>query len=769
MEETRRLLTGETLPNESELTIGGLVSILRRRRRVILTVTLFCLLAGILVCVFMTRQYQADGTVQVDKSSPDGLGLGTLTNDQGGQADALGDNMTIQTQAEILQSDTLALNVIKRLNLEQNRDFKPHFNPISWVLGMISPAGEKDAPGASLDNAPARRTRLLRIFNKRLKVKPVTGTRLIEISFTNSDPKTAAAVVNQLTQALLQYTYETRNAATAQASEWLASQLADVRRQAEASEARVTNLQRQTGVYNTGSTDATGHDQTYSATIDRLQQATAALATATSNRILRGGIVKAVKSGDPELISGLAGSTLTGNSSGTNNAFNLLQQLRTQQATLSTQMALDRSRYGSANPKLQDDQATMASLNKAINQEIQRIGDRAESDYRSAQTVEDQLRQEFEKQRAAAAELNNKAIDYTIARQEATDDRQLYDALFQKLKTAGVMQGLHTANITVVDPGRTPSKPVKPNVPIYLAASIFGGAFLGMCLGLFQEATDKRIQSLDVIEDSLQTPVIAVLPMAPNAEQRGLSSYLGTGRLASRAGMRGDLPIAALDGPRSAFAEAMRALRTELQLFVASKPPRILLVTSAAEQEGKSTVSTNLAVVLAQGTGRVLLVDADLRQPGISRRFGCFGSGYEGLSTLLEEDARTEDVVQQTKIPRLSLLPAGALPPSPSDLLASPRMQQLLTEWSQTYDYVVIDTPPLLAVTDAAILSRVSDATLLVARHGLTTRNSLKRAYRSLSERAEAQVHVVVNGVSRSSPMYGEYHGYVGTKYYKEA
>lgn len=761
--------------NPEELTISGLLVILRRRRRAILTTAGVCFLAAVLLCIFMTRQYRAATTIQVQKGNSDSLGLNSLTNEGPvAPVDAMEESITMETQANILQSDSLALSVIKKLNLEQNKDFKPYFNPVGWAMGVISPSGLKDPAHASLDESPVRRTRLLKTFAKHLQVKQLPGTRLIAIAFTNSDPQVAAAVVNQLTESLLDYTYQTRNEATKRASSWLSVQLEDVRREAQEKQARVAALQRDTGVYSLGTTDAAGHDQAYSATLDRLQQATTALATATSNRILRGGVLQAVKSGDPDLISGLAGSSSLNGGATTGNAFNLLQSLRQQQAAMASQIATDRSRYGSSNPKLLDDEATMASINNTVKAEIKRIGERAQSDYASSQTVENQLRTEFERTRADANNLNNKAIDYTIARQEATDSRQLYDTLFQKLKAAGVMEGLRSTNISVVDPGRVPSRPVKPNVPIYLGLSIFGGVFLGACLALFQEATDERIQSLELVEDSLQAPIVAVLPLAPAAESHGFASYLqnvpGARRLAnSGAGVRAEVPIAAIDGPNSAFVEALRGLRTELQLFSGSNPPRTILVTSALEKEGKSTVSTNLAAVLAQGTGRVLLVDADMRHPGVSRRFGFFGNSYGGLSTVLAGEDITAEVVQSTEIPRLSILPAGPLPSSPSDLLGSARMRQLLEEWTQTYDYVVIDTPPMLAVTDATILSRLADVTLLIARHGVSTRRSLRRAHKTLADRADANVSVVVNGVNRTSPTYGEYHGYAGTKYYREA
>jgi polysaccharide biosynthesis transport protein len=763
-----------TAMNPEELTIHGLLVVLRRRRAVVLRTALACFLAAVLLCIFMTRQYSGSTTIQVQKSSSDNLGLNSLNNEgPAGPTDAVDESITMETQSNILQSDSLALSVIKKLNLEQNNDFKPHFNPIGWAMGLISPKGIRDPANASLDDSPVRRTRLVKTFAKHLKVKQVAGTRLITIAFTNSNPKVAAAVVNQLTQSLLDYTYETRNEATQRASNWLSVQLDDVRREAQEKQARVAALQRDSGVYSLGTTDAAGRDQTYSATLDRLQQATTSLATATSNRILRGGILQAVKSGDPDLISGLAGSSaLNGAGNTTSNSFNLLQSLRQQQAAMASQIATDRSRYGSANPKLLDDEATMDSINRAVDAEVKRIGERAESDYKSSQMVENQLRDEFNRTRADANNLNSKAIDYTIARQEATDSRELYETLFQKLKAAGVLEGLRSTNISVVDPGRVPSKPVKPNVPLYLAASIFGGVFLGGCFALLQEATDERIQSLELVEDSLQAPIAAVLPLAPGTEGRGFASYLqsvpGARRLATSGG-RAEVPIAAIDGPNSAFVEAIRGLRTELQLFSGSNPPRTILVTSALEKEGKSTVSTNLAAVLAQGTGRVLLVDADMRHPGVSRRFGFFGGGYRGLSNMLSEDDITAEVVQSTEIPRLSILPAGPSSSSPSDLLGAMRMRQLLEEWKQSYDYVVIDTPPLLAVTDATILSRLADVTLLIARHGVSTRRSLRRAHKSLAERGDANVSVVVNGVSRTSPTYGEYHGYAGTKYYREA
>ena len=298
---------------------------------------------------------------------------------------------------------------------------------------------------------------------------------MIEISYFNSSPEIAAAVINQLTKGLVDYTFQTRYNATNQASQWLAGQMDDLKKQAENLQAKVVQLQREAGVYSLGTADPTGKELAYSATLDRLQQATEALTQATSDRILKGGIYEMVRSGDPEMISGLAGTSFSGASQGVNNSFNLLQTLRGQQAAIETQLAADSSKYGSANPKLQDERASLASVTAAVKQEIKRIGERAENDYRAAQITEKACGR-YRKQRAAADQLNNKAVEYSIAKQEADESRELYETLYQHLKEAGVIEGLRSSNVTVVDPGRSPPSRQAQRSALS-GVSLFGGLF----------------------------------------------------------------------------------------------------------------------------------------------------------------------------------------------------------------------------------------------------------------------------------------------------
>ena len=754
-----------------ELTIPDLLLVLKRRRSFIILTTLFFVSTAAVLCIFMTRRYKVTGEIQVAKQSSDELGLDRMRSDGASAPDALEDNIALQTQAEILQSDTLALRVIQKLNLENTWDFQPRFNPVGWVLGLISPEGPKDPSHASLEDAPVRRTRVLKVFAKHLKVKPVPGTQLIEISFVSSNPKTAAAVINQMMKGLVDYTFQTRFNATTDASQWLAGQMDDLKKQAEDLQAKVVQLQREAGVYSLGTSDATGKEMAYSATLDRLQQSTETLAQATSNRILKGSIYETVRHGDSDAISQLAGTSLSGESQANNNSFSLLQTLRGQEAALETQLAADTSKYGSANPKLDDEKASVVSAITAVQQEIKRIGKRAENDYRAAQMTESNLRADYEQQRAAADRLNDKAVEYSIAKQEAAQSRQLYETLYQHLKEAGVIEGLRSSNVTVVDPGRVPAKPSQPNVPIYLGLSLVGGLFFGTVGALFIESTDDRVQSMEMIEESLNTPLMAVIPSAglPGWRRKSELSRLKLNkRLTDGASIivPPDVAAVAPEASNTAFAESMRSLRTALLLSRSEAPPKVILVTSAAEGEGKTTISMHLAASFVRNESSVLLIEADMRRPTMSHRLSI--PHERGLSNLLSGDEEKTEIRPFEDLPELTVIPAGPTPPFPAELLGSHRMKSLIAKWSQQYDFVIIDSPSLLAVTDAAILSKSADITLLVARHAQSTRKSIERAWQKLRSDPETKIGVVLNAVSRGSAAYDEHFGYYGNSYYGE-
>jgi succinoglycan biosynthesis transport protein ExoP len=771
------IVEGATLNND-ELTIHGFFSILKRRRAVIVWAVFTCCLLGAITCVFLKPRYRAAGEIEIQKSATDGLGLDKLTSPEQEQSDALDASITQQTQATILQSNSLALKVIEDLNLEGTDDFKPTFNPVGWVLSRLTPAGERDPSTGPLSSAPHRRDHAIKVFEKHLKIIPETGTRLIRIQYTSSDPKIAAAVVNDVAKSLVDFALNSREEATSQVSGWLSGQLGEIKKEAEDQQGKVEELQRESGLYSLGISDPQGKEIAYSSTLDRLQQATQSLEAATSDRIMKGALLKAVQNGDPELISGLAGSSLSSSSPAVNNSFLLLQNLRTQQATMATQVAADTSKYGSANPKLADDKASLGAINSEIKAEIDRIGQRAANDYMASNTVENKMRGLYEKEHKAADNMNDKAIALLIARQEATDSRQLYQTLYSHLKEAGVIEGLRSSNISVVDAGMVPSRPL-PDIPICLALALLFGCFTGVGGALVSDVTSDRVEEMAAIEKTLRTPILAVLPITRrSASMRTLNGNpsaarrrLGMGNFAGETSR-----VAVLNGPNTAYVEALRGLRTALLLKHDGPPPKTILITSAAEREGKSTISLNLAAALVLNGSRVLLVDGDMRSAGVSayigyerRNHGKIGTEPHGLSEALSGSDEPAVVTPFAELPGLSVLTAGENPTYPAELLGSERMQALVKSWSSSYDYVLIDSPPILAVADALILSRLADTTLLVTRHGRSTQKSLQRAYRTLHDIEHRNVGVVVNGVHRDSTSYDEFYGYNGSTYYREA
>jgi len=738
-------------PVEAGLTVNDLVQVLRRRRMVGLTILGTCVLLTLLYCIASPRRFTSQGIVEVQKEGSTGIEVSNLSGAApgGGGADAPTEPINLETQASILQSDSLALIVIRDLNLERTYDFQPHFSLIGSVVGgvkgLFTPKAEPEPPGP-LENSPGRRSSALGVFRGNLSVKVVTGTRLLQISYTSTDKQLAAKVVNRLIQGLTDFSFETRSASSAESTQFLEGQLADLRKQSEADQEKLVAAQKNADLFSFG-TDAGGHEQLYSDVLDRLQQSTAALSTATQNRIAKEAVYRAGKSGNAEHISELSG-TATGAGAAVG-SLGLIQALRVQQSTLEQSIGEAQQKYGSAYPKLVELQAQLDRVNKSLNDEVARVAARAKNDYDVAVASEKQIRAQNEANKQAADSLKDKAVDYTILREEANQSRTLYEDLLKLLKENGVLEGLKGADLSVVDPGRVPAGPSSPRTGLFLLVSIGVGIVLGFGGMLIAEALDGTVQTTGQIE-SMGMPLVGILPK------------YGTGQEAME-GMRG---LRTLNAPKSAYSEAVRSVRASLVPAASFGTHRVIVVTSANADEGKSLTSRNLAVSVAQQGKRVVLVNADFRSD--SEAATDFTS-KQGLSALLAGPPAPPELLQVAKTPTLFLLPSGAIPPNPAELLSSQRMKLLVDELRQQFELVIIDAPPVLPVVDALLLSELADTVLLVARHGATDKVLLGRAYQLLTSRSKPDsVAVVLNGVSTSSDIYRSYFGTSTAHYYQE-
>ena len=533
------------------LTVQDMLGFMRRRKSIIFVTALTLLGLCIVWCVFGTKQYRSTGQIQIQKENSDAFGLeGALSGAADSASDALDYNVTLETQANILQSDTLALQVARELDLENTQDFFPKgkTHALRWSLPWALKAEPDSVP---LEQAPVRRGRLLKQFANRLKVETVSGTRLISISYTNPDPKLAAEVVNALIRDFQEYTFQTRYTVTAQASGWLSGQITDLKKETEELQTRAMTLQRATGMF--------GDNQDHNIILAKLEESNSAVTAAEGNRILKEAIYHAVQQGDPELVSNLAGNAPISNvaSSAMPNSLSLVQSLRLQEASIASELADDKTRFGPQYPKIAELNGQLAGVHASMQAELGRIKARAQSDYEIAKEAERQARQGFETQKAIALETNDKAIQFGLAKQEADESRDLYEDMLKKLKEAGVLEGLRSTNITVVDQARTTARPSRPYPPIYLPASVGVGLFLGLLIALFIDLTDNRIHAIEELEQITHKPVISVLPFytLPSAS----SSSRREGSQSSLTSTGGVLaPIATLE-PSSFYVEGVRA------------------------------------------------------------------------------------------------------------------------------------------------------------------------------------------------------------------
>jgi capsular exopolysaccharide synthesis family protein len=769
---TPAMISGTSVPMASrkEMTIQDLWSVLSRRRSIVVGALLLTIALAALRFATATRLYKSSAQIQVLKESADTLSMNTMMGPESA-SDAVESNITLQTQAQILQSDSLALQVVRELNLERSPDFRPHFSPIGWVLGLFAPAGRPDPVNVPLEDAPGRRAQVTKAFQARLKVSPISGTRLINVEYLSADPATAAAVVNQLVQDLVEYNFQTRHNATREASSWLASLLRDLRKQSEDLQAKVVALQRDSGVFSFGQTDTQGHDLVFTPELDQLQQATTQLEQAQSARIMKGALYQVVKNGDPELISGLAGNgMLSGASAGVAGSLTLLQTLRGEEAQTQARLNELSAKFGSGYPKVAELQSSLESTQKSIRDEAARVASRVQNDYMVAQQIEDKDRAVFLNEKNQAESQNDKAVQYQIARQEATQSRALYENLVSRMREADLVAGMRSSNITLVDAARVPASPAKPSVFTYAAGSIAGGLLFGICGALLRDATDTRIQELGEMELLFAEASIGLLPYHDAKAERKRMAAAKAPQWASPISARPSSPrlaasnaTAAVTDPRAAYTESVRVLCTSLMQGNNGGPcGQVILIASSISGEGKSMLSTNLAIVYAQRGKRVLLVDGDLRTPVLRQSLNL--KTGDGLSNLLEKE-RVADAAMATQIPfpeipGLHVLPAGSVPAYPAELLASDTMAELMRDFRQVYDYVIIDGAPILPVTDSALLSRYADFTLVVARHNMTDRRSLERTCQILRSQGVRQIGLVLNGVKASGGAQFRYYGY---------
>ena len=701
---------------DDQLSIVQFWRVLQKRRWLLLGS-----LAGVVVLVgiislIIPKRYDASSRILLDLEGNDGLGLEQVVMPIG-----LDLNTKLETQIHIVQSDTIANSVINQLGLQRNKEF----------AGKHAVQSAKEFESLDLED----RAWLNKQFHKSLNVQLIPKTQIVEVHFRSRDPQLAAQVANAVAATYIEHNFQTKYKATLQTSDWLTKQLDDLKKHAESSQESLTAYQKKTGIL--------GTDETHNIIIDKLEDLNKELSAAQGDRILKEAKYRIAMSEDPELIANIAPESVLG-------------ALYKERAGVRSEYAQLAAKYGASYPRVVQLQSQLNELDAGIKEEVEKVGETVRAEFRAAQKSEQMLQASFDKQKGEAYKLNEDAIQYAILRRDVESSRDLYDGLLKKLKEAGITAGLRSSNINIVDQASVPVEPVEPNIPLNLGLGLMGGLLGGMALAFIVENVDNSIRTPQDIETYCSLPSLGVIP---SVTLHGKNGH----KLMPSAGKQFILPVT-MEQRNSGSAEAFRALRTSLLLSSPGAPPQVILVTSAMMQEGKSFTALNLAVVLAQTGQKVLLVDSDMRRPAVHKYLGL--PMNRGLSACL---AGTEEVstavIAVDQIPGLHVIPAGHMPPYPSEMLASDTMPQLMQRWRGEYRYIVIDTPPVLAVTDAVVCARIADVVVLIARSEQTGRQSLVRT-RDVLRKVRANIAgVVVNDLSFNSVEYRQYYGHYGSEY----
>ena len=726
------------LPSQ-ESALGESLRILRKRKWIILGClgTIFSLVA--IASLKMPKVYQASGTIEINK--PDtSLNFSNPTFNFDYY-----DPTELDTEIQILQSDLLALQVSQELHLDRGTD----------VANQAPSSPALDLAPDPLQTDPSQAAAIVGRFKGNLSVSLRPNTRIVEVRYRDSDPKLAALAVNTLMQTYVEDNRKARYDASMDASKWLEGQLIDMRMNVESSEEKLVRFQKEH--------DILGIDDKQNITMAKLDELNKQLTEAESDRMDKEAVYRLVESGDPDAVAAGAGS-VEESGAASQSPSQLLETLRAKQADLKIQVADLSTQFGPAYPKLTQLNNQLKEVDAQIVAELKKVVGKLRGQYTTALQRESMLREALETQKQEANKLNESAGEYTILKRDVETNRQLYEGLLEKLKQAGVSAALKTTNYRIVDRASPPGGPIEPNIPRNLMFSIVLGLASGVGLAFLLEGLDNTVRTTEQAQAISGLPSLGMIPLGSKSAREGPNPkrlVIATSKEA--------VELVTQVRPQSQMAESYRALRTSLLLSNLGAPPKVIMVTSALPQEGKTTTSINCAVVLAQKGVRVLLIDADLRRPSIHKTLGM--GPHSGLSNVLTGSIKLEQAITSTSIlPNLFVLPAGTPPPNPAELLASSNMRDVLDKLSETYDHIVVDTPPSLSVTDAVVLSPRADAVVLVIRSGQTTKQALRRSRDILTQVNAKVVGVLLNAVDLSSPDYYYYYEYQGkyARYYRE-
>lgn len=654
------------------------------------------------------------------------------------------DTSFYQSQYEILKSRSLAAEVIRSLRLDRN----PGFAGSNGFSAQASQDGEGVTPVTQsqgqvvLTVDPA----LIDRYEGMLHVEPIKRSRLVKIAITSPDPVLSAEMTNAHAQAFIQQGMKLRSQASQEARKFLESKLVELKSRVQQAEKALNEFRRSKGIVSL--------DEKENIVVDRLADLNKRLTEAEAERIGLEAQARLIRRRDYDSLPAVIGNVL-------------IQTLKGQLVTLEGQAANLANRYKDGYPPLAQLKSQIEETRQRLAAQMNSVVESINSAYLAAAAKEGELRSQMEKQKTAALALKDATVDYAILSREADTNNQLYDSVLERLKEISVAGEIPSSNISILDAAEVPRQPSGPQKKIALLFAIAVGLLAGLGYAFAKEIFDNTLKTPADVERYLRLANLAVVP-----DYRSLTpAQTAWSFLNGRVDTAKELSISPLDtesvaGDRrlSMVTESYRKLRTAIFFSQADEPPKTLLVTSATTKEGKTITAVNTSIMLAQMGLKVLLIDADLRRPCCDQILDVWAT--EGLSDYLVGQDELDKIISPTKIPNLALLSSGTIPPNPPELLGSKRMREMLEILKHRFDFVVIDAPPVIPVTDPVVVSTMVDGVLLVIGGQQTPRDLVQAAVAQLCDSQARILGVVLNRVDMRSAEYTDYFRYNYGTYY---
>ena len=630
-----------------------------------------------------------------------------------------------ETQYKIVVSQRVLAEVVQHLGLTNDLAF----------LGL------KEAPPNPVSSEMA-----VDILGGRIRVEPVKASRLFMIHVEDTDPKRAVRICDAISTTYIDQNLENAISGSADAAAWLAGQLDRVTHDLELSENALYSFKRENDLPSTSINEASNMVRLE---MEAFDTAVSHTKTRQQELLARQAELAKISDTDPDQ---LPSSELLSSP--------FLQQLRTEYlSALRERNSLLAEGKGDSHPLVKRASERVSETRTALLEEIRNIKGAVERDLTVISHQESGEAGLFEQARRRAVELNMKEIEYHRLDRAREQNEKLHTLLLERMKEADLTRMMHVNNIRLVDRPVDPRSPIRPRTSMNAAIGASIGLVLGVLFAWLRTVLDRSLKT----PADLEPLGVTFLGLLPRTEDISDSPYRQRRRRrrSPEAPRDPTLPPECVvhSHPTSGLAEAARAIRTNLLFMSPDRPYRTILVSSAAPAEGKTTVACSIAIALAQGGQRVCLVDCDLRRPRLHRIFE--RTGEAGVTNVLVGDVTVDEVAKSTFVPNLYSIPAGPLPPNPADILHSEKFRRLIADLAARFDRVIIDSPPLVAVTDSAIISTLVDGTIFVVRAFETSRQLSAQGLRSLTDVDSSVIGAVLNAVDLSRHEYAyQYHYY---------